>query len=160
VLQKQRLWRCFFYVGYNLVYSASSYVHGLLADRFPKNRVLAVGYSLAVIPAAALATPGDSIVKFAIAFAFSGVYMGAWETLESATAATLLPANVRGTGFGVLAAVAGVGDFLSSATVGLLWAWVPAAAMALVGISALVGAGVIVTVRPPGLPEVVAQEEL
>src|SRR5205814_6632307 len=47
-----------FYIGYNVVYTLSCYVSGTLADRFPKHWVLATGYSLAVIPAAALMAPG------------------------------------------------------------------------------------------------------
>ena len=61
-----------FYVAYNVVYAASCYVSGALADRFPKNRVLAIGYSLAIIPAIALMLPGASLLKFAIVFGFSG----------------------------------------------------------------------------------------
>ena len=85
-----------FYIGYNVVYTISCYLSGILADRFAKNRVLAVGYSIAVIPAVALMWPGASFVKFGIVFAFSGLYMGVWETLENTTAATLLPARFAG----------------------------------------------------------------
>lgn len=132
-----------FYIGYNAVYAASCYVSGVLADRFPKNRVLAIGYSLAVIPALTLMMPGASITKFAIAFAFSGLYMGVWETLESSTAATVLPRNLRGVGFGVLATVNGLGDFFSSAVVGLLWTIHPVWAMLFVMITSLAGSVVI-----------------
>ena len=114
-----------FYVGYNVVYTVSCYVSGSLADRFPKNYVLATGYALAVIPAVALMLPSISLVKFAIVFGFSGVYMGVWETVENSTAATVLPKNLRGTGFGVLATVQGIGDLISSIAVGCLWALHP-----------------------------------
>jgi len=137
-----------FYVGYNVVYAVSCYLSGVLADRFPKNRVLAAGYSLAVIPALALISPGDSLLKFVLVFAFSGVYMGVWETLESSTAATILPRSVRGVGFGVLATVNGLGDFISSAVVGLLWTVAPTFAMLFVIIVSLAGAAVIATTQP------------
>lgn len=137
-----------YYVGYNVVYAASCYVSGQLADRFAKNRVLAIGYSLAIIPALALMSPGTSLVKFAIVFGFSGLYMGVWETLESATAATMLPSSTRGIGFGVLATVNGVGDFLSSAVVGALWILDPRVAMLIVIVTSLVGAAIIVRTRP------------
>jgi MFS family permease len=137
-----------FYVGYNVVYTVSCYLSGILADRFPKNRVLAIGYSVAVIPALALLAPGASLVKFAIAFGFAGLYMGVWETLETSTAATTLPENVRGIGFGVLATTNGVGDLLSSTLVGLLWAVHPIAAMLFVIVTSLAGAAVIATTRP------------
>jgi predicted MFS family arabinose efflux permease len=137
-----------FYVGYNVVYTISCYVSGALADRFPKRWVLAIGYATAVIPAVALLWPGASLLKFAIVFGFSGLYMGVWETLESTTAATLLPGATRGVGFGVLATVNGLGDLVSSALVGLLWVISPAAAMSLVIVTSLAGAAVIATTRP------------
>lgn len=137
-----------FYVGYNVVYAASCYVSGALADRFQKNRVLAIGYSLAVIPALALVLPGAAFYKFAIAFGFSGLYMGVWETLESATAATILPVSRRGGGFGVLATVNGLGDLVSSALIGFVWTFAPTAAMSFVVVTSVVGAYVIERIRP------------
>jgi MFS family permease len=137
-----------FYVGYNVVYTVSCYVSGGLADRFPKQRVLAVGYALAAIPAVALIVPSDSYMKFAIVFGFSGLYMGVWETLENTAAATMLPAHVRGIGFGVLATVNGLGDLISSIAVGFLWVASPVAAMAFVIVTSLLGAAMIATTRP------------
>jgi len=141
-----------FYVGYNVVYTFSCYASGLLADRFPKNRVLAIGYSIAVIPAIALLWPGASFVKFAIVFGFSGLYMGVWETLENSTAATLLPASVRGVGFGVLATVNGLGDFISSVSVGFLWVISPVWAMLFVIAVSLTGAAIIAGTNPTAPP--------
>lgn len=69
--------------------------------------------------------------------------MGVWETLEATTAASLLPSRQRGVGFGVLATVNGIGDFASSAIVGALWVVAPAASMAFVIITSLVGAAII-----------------
>jgi MFS family permease len=132
-----------FYVGYNVVYTVSCYLSGLLADRLPKHWVLAVGYSFAVVPAVALLLPGDSLAKFAVVFGVSGLYMGVWETLESSTAATLLPDNVRGVGFGVLSTVNGLGDFLSSFLVGVFWALSPGLSMGFVIATSLTGAAII-----------------
>ncbi len=129
-----------FYVGYNVVYTGACAVAGWLADRYPKRRILAAGYALAVVPAGALLMPGDSYLKFAVIFGVSGVYMGFWETVESITAATLLPASVRGVGFGVLATVNGIGDVLSSILVGFMWVASPHLAMAFVIATTLAGA--------------------
>ena len=138
-----------YYVGYNLVYMFSCYLSGVLADRLPKNRVLAGGYVLAIVPAVALLLPLNPFVTFGLAFGFSGVYMGVWETVESTTAATLLPKHIRGSGFGLLETVNGLGDLVSSAAVGALWTFVsPAAAMGYVIGTALVGAAVIASLRP------------
>ncbi len=136
-------WAMLFYVGYNVVYMVSSSVAGMLADRFRKVRVLASGYLLAAIPAAALILPGDSFGKFAAVFALSGVYMGFWETVEGSAAAELLPSDVRGVGFGVLATVNGIGDLFSSVLVGILWTVSPRVAMSAVIVLCIVGALVV-----------------
>ncbi len=133
------------YVGYNVIYSGSCYVSGHLADRFPMRLVLAGGYALAVIPAGLLILPGSSWLKFAAIFGLSGLYMGVWETVESATAATMLPNPMRGVGFGVLATVNGLGDLVSSVVVGFLWAISPAAAMSFVIATSLAGALIVVS---------------
>jgi hypothetical protein len=107
---------------------------------------------LAVPPAVALLlpyyTPVNPFASFAVVFASSGLYMGVWETVESTTAATLLPADVRGTGFGLLATVNGIGDLVSSITVGVLWTISPAAAMCFVIIMSLTGAAIIAGLHP------------
>lgn len=141
-----------FYVGYNILYTASCALAGMLADRFPKQRVLGTGYALAVIPAIALLVPGDSYAKFAVVFGMSGIYMGFWETVESATAATLLPETTRGAGFGVLATVNGIGDVVASILVGTLWVVSPALAMAFVIVTSLGGA-VVIASTPDHEPE-------
>lgn len=141
-----------YYVGYNAVYTASCYASGWLADRFPKNRVLAAGYAVAVVPATALLVPGDPFVTFAVVFAASGLYMGVWETVEGTTAASLLPAATRGVGFGALATVNGIGDLVSSIAVGFLWVASPAWAMGYVIATTLAGATIIAGTRHPDGP--------
>jgi MFS family permease len=137
-----------YYVGYNVVYTACCSVAGWLADRYSKQYVLAAGYAFAVIPAAGLLIPGDSYAKFALVFGAAGIYMGFWETVEGTTAATLLPASVRGVGFGVLATVNGIGDVVSSILVGFLWVASPRAAMAFVMATTIAGALVIASTPP------------
>lgn len=141
-------WAMAFYVGYNVVYTFSPSLAGALADRFPKHLVLAFGYALAVVPAALLMIPGDSFVKFGLVFGLSGLYMGFWETVESTSAAAYLPDDVRGAGFGVLATVNGLGDVVSSAAVGALWALHPAAAMGFVIVTSVLGAALVASQRP------------
>jgi MFS family permease len=131
------------YAGYNVVYTISCYFAGLFADRFRKANVLAIGYAIAVLPAIFLLFPGSSILKFVPIFAFSGLYMGFWETVESSAAAEFLPPNLRGTGFGVLATVNGIGDFASSILVGSLWVLSPAISMAYVIVTSIAGAFLI-----------------
>jgi predicted MFS family arabinose efflux permease len=148
-----------FYVGYNGVHTISCYFSGLLADRFPKNWVLATGYALAVVPAIALLVPGDPLIRFAAAFGSAGLYMGVWETVENSSAAVLLPQDVRGIGFGVLATVNGAADFVSSVTVGVLWVLSPAAAMLYVIVTALVGAAIVAGTHPAITPDAASPDD-
>jgi MFS family permease len=147
-----------FYVAYNVNYALSCYVSGMFADIFPKQRVLATGYCIAIIPAIALVWPGASLLKFAVVFGFSGLYMGIWETVENTAAATMLPQSVRGVGFGTLATINGIGDFFSSAVVGLLWAIYPIWAMLFVVVTSLTGAAMIAT-RHPDSQETCGEEK-
>jgi dipeptide/tripeptide permease len=63
------------------------------------------------------------------------------QSLEKSMAAQLLPAKVRGSGFGVLATVNGIGDLVSSIAVGVLWSSVsPNAGFIYAGIFTLAGA--------------------
>jgi MFS family permease len=147
-LEEAITWAMLFYVGYNVVYTISCYTSGALADILPKKWILSAGYALAIIPASALMIPGDSFLKFGIVFGFSGLYMGVWETVESATAASMLPAPIRGIGFGILATVNGIGDLVSSIVVGLLWIISPVLAMLFVIVASLAGASIIASLHP------------
>jgi dipeptide/tripeptide permease len=62
----------------------------------------------------------------------AGAGMGLTDTAESALVARLLPDELRGSGFGLLGGVQSLGDFVSSAAVGLVWTVVsPSAAFIL-----------------------------
>jgi hypothetical protein len=63
-----------------------------------------------------------------------------------------LPASVRGVGFGVLATVNGLGDFVSSASVGFLWVISPVWAMLFVIVVSLTGAAIIAGTNPAAPP--------
>jgi hypothetical protein len=49
------------YVLHNIFYAAFSYVGGSLADRFPKNRLLAGGYALAALMALGMFRTGNTV---------------------------------------------------------------------------------------------------
>ena len=110
------------YVVHNVVYAGISYPAGVLADRMNKRLLLALGYSLGAATALLLALNVSSLALLILVFVLGGAYVGIEETLEDSLAAELLPDVLRGTGFGTMAVVNGVGDFISSLCVGWLWA--------------------------------------
>jgi len=109
------------YVLHNIFYASFSYLSGLLADRFPKNRLLATGYALATLMALAIMFLPINLGTLALIFMLGGVQVAVEETIEDSFCAELVDPAHHGMAFGVLATVNGVGDFSSSAIVGLLW---------------------------------------
>ncbi len=109
------------YVLHNVVYAGMSYPIGALADRIDKHLLLALGYSAAALMGLGWLLLTPSLWHLGLLFGLGGVYVAAEDALEGALAADLLPDDVRGTGYGVLATVNGLGDFASSIAVGALW---------------------------------------
>jgi MFS family permease len=109
------------YVLHNVFYASFAFVAGWLADRFRKSRVLASGYFLAALMAAAIVALPIAMWSLVAIFVLGGVYVAIEEALEDSFCAELVDDAHHGMAFGVLATVNGVGDFLSSVVVGALW---------------------------------------
>ena len=114
------------YVLHNAVSSLAAFPIGALTDRVGRRPVLVAGYFFAAATTAGFALLPPTPAVLAVLFFCSGIYIASEEVAEKAYAVELLPREVRGTGLGVLAAVNGAGDFVSSAIVGTLWAAFPA----------------------------------
>src|SRR6185312_365560 len=109
------------YVVHNILYASSAPVSGWLADRFKKPFVLSAGYALAAIMAVLVIVLPVTVWMFVLIFVLGGIYIGVEETLEDSLCAELVEEEHHGMAFGVLATVNGIGDFISSIGVGLLW---------------------------------------
>ena len=132
------------YTLHNIVFAVISYPAGALADRVGKRGLLDVGYIAAAIMCIGFIFAPPKLVWLAILFALAGIHIGVQQGLEKSLAAELLGSEIRGTGFGVLATVNGVGDFASSIIVGALWTTVAPAAGFLYGaVFSLAGAALI-----------------
>ncbi len=134
------------YVLHNAVSSIASFPLGALTDRVGRQPVLVGGYLLAAATTLGFALLAATPWVLVLLFIGSGVYIACEEVAEKASAAQLLPAQVRGTGMGVLAATNGLGDFVSSVLVGLLWSAFPATPAIGFGVAAalqLAGGGLL-----------------
>ena len=129
------------YTFYNAVNAAASYPAGLLGDRIGKRGLLAAGYFIGVIACVGFIFAPPTLPVLAVLFGLAGIHGAFQASLEKSLAARLLPSEIRGSGFGVLAAVNGVGDLFSSIAAGALWSSVsPAAGFAYAAIFMLAGA--------------------
>jgi MFS family permease len=136
------------YVLHNIFYAGMSYPIGALADRIGKRGLLALGYGLAALMGVGWIVAVPSVWILGLLFALGGTFIAAEDALEGALAADLLPEDVRGTGYGVLATVNGLGDFLSSIIVGMLWAaFIPAIGFIYASVLFAIGAIVIYRLR-------------
>jgi MFS family permease len=109
------------YILHNIFYAAFSYIGGWLGDRFAKKWLLAIGYGMGAIMALCVMAAPAGLWTLSIIFVLGGVSVALEETLEDSYCAELVEQPQQGMAFGVLATVNGMGDFISSIVVGLLW---------------------------------------
>lgn len=108
----------------NVVYAASSYPAGFLADRVPKRYLLASGYVIFGLACFASVFEVPSISILLAIFVLGGLSTGIVDAVEGSYTAEFLESSQRGVGYGVLQTVNGVGDFVSSALIGVLISFV------------------------------------
>jgi MFS family permease len=109
------------YVLYNLAATLTSIPAGRLGDRTGMVRVLAGGIGAFALAYAGFAATGPSSAVLAACFVLAGVGIGCVETAEHGAVASLAREDLRGSAFGLLAAVQSFGNLAASAVVGVLY---------------------------------------
>lgn len=109
------------YVLYNLAATAISIPAGRHGDRTHPIRVMAIGAACFAAGYVWFAVGPNNPVALAPAFVLAGLGIGCAETAESAAVATLAPATLRGSAFGLLATAQTIANLLASAVAGILW---------------------------------------
>ncbi|HEY7981171.1 MAG TPA: MFS transporter [Candidatus Eremiobacteraceae bacterium] len=142
------------YLGHNIINASLSFPLSVLSERLGSGRLLVFAFSLYVVVCATLAVGSTSVVAVGACFALAAVAISIVEPMEGTFATELLPADRRGTGFGALAAVNGIGDFVSSAGVGALWQFAgPLVAFTAAGVVCIAGIGLVTPVAWKRVPE-------
>jgi MFS family permease len=116
------------YAGYNLAATLVAVPAGHLTDRRGAGVALVLGASMFAAAFAGFAFAGASITLLALLFVLAGIGIGTGETAESAAVAAFAPADLRGSAFGLVAAVQAFANLAASAVAGLLWKAVSAEA--------------------------------
>ncbi|MGL4963720.1 MAG: MFS transporter [Inquilinus sp.] len=116
----------------NLTYGLSAYPAGLLADRRDPKRLLILGFGVLVAADLVLALDGGLWAVLA-GTALWGLHMGLTQGVLAALVAQTVPADRRGTGFGLFNLAGGLALLLASALAGGLWTWIGSGATFLAG---------------------------
>jgi MFS family permease len=130
----------------NITYAASAYPFGRLADRMRREALLAVGIIFLIAADVVLAT-AESVWQVMVGVAVWGMHMGATQGLLSAIIANVVPADLRGTAFGLYSVVSGAALLAASVIAGLLWTAVGPAATFATGALFAVLAGIGVALQ-------------
>jgi MFS family permease len=134
----------------NVVYAIVGYPIGVLADRYSKKNILTAGYALFTLLCFGFIFADNHLWLLILLFAINGIYTAIIESSQPALASTLIADDQHGAGYGVMSSVDGVGDFLSSITVGLLWTYFsPAVGFLFGGILAIIATIILFSIRLP-----------
>jgi MFS family permease len=138
----------------NAVYAGASFPIGALGDRVSKPSLLAAGYLCGAVVAGATALlflkGAAPFAMLAAVFVTAGLFAAAQDTLEGAIPPDLTAPESRGTVYGTLGAVNGVGDLVASALVGTLWTAVsPVAAFSAAAVLMAAGSAAMLGTRRP-----------
>jgi MFS family permease len=140
------------YVARNVFYAAASYPVGALSDRWGRRGLLALGYLVGALTTigfvVAFLWEVSALSYLLLLFALGGTYIAIEDTLEGALTADLVAPEIRGTAYGVMGTVNGVGDLVASVMVGTLWTAIsPAVAFACAAGLMLLGGAVVYRFR-------------
>ena len=138
------------YAAYNLAATLASIPAGHAGDRHGQLRILGGGAACFLIAYLGFAFTGESFAVLAGCFILAGIGIGAAETSETAAVAGLAPEQLRGSAFGLLAALQAAGNLAASTIAGLLWTAIsPTASFIYVAAWMLLAlAGVLMTALP------------
>jgi MFS family permease len=109
------------YAFINVSHAAIGMPSGILADRFGKEKMLVVGYSVFLgSTVLMLAFSGNALYAYVLAAVF-GLYTGISETVQRAVIPRYVESELRGTAFGLYYLVTGLCLFTGNVLFGFLW---------------------------------------
>lgn len=121
-----------FYLLFNVIYAIFAMPAGMLSDRLPRKHIIALGYALF-----GFTCTGFMLVKtiphILVFFALYGIYYAFMEGIQKAYVADLVPAEARGTAFGVFHTILGIAALPANLIAGALWQYLGASATFLYG---------------------------
>jgi len=115
-------WLVLLYAFFNFTRACAEFLIGLLSDYLNRIVLLALlGCGVLAGVGFLLIRPHASLLYCILIFVLFGISTAAITTLKKACAADMLPADIRGFGYGTMQASEGFAVLISSALIGLLW---------------------------------------
>ena len=137
-----------FYAVFNGLYALFSYPVGYLADIVGKKIIIIIGYLLMAAGLLGFGLASTSYWYLFLLCLITGCAYAIVDGVQRAIAADLLPHEIQGTGYGILAAVTGFGSLFSSIIVGFLWSSIsPLIGFAYASVLCLLGALLMMRVK-------------
>ncbi len=116
----------------NVVYAATAYPAGIVADRMNPRTLLVMGLAVLVVADVVLAAAASPLSTF-IGAGVWGLHMGLTQGLFAKLVADAAPEALRGTAFGIFNLVTGIALLMASVIAGLLWSAFGASAAFMAG---------------------------
>jgi len=104
----------------NLAYAAAAYPAGILSDRGDRTHMLLIGLMLLLSADLVLAV-ADGLAAVALGVLLWGLHMGFTQGIVASMVADAVPAELRGTAYGVINLVMGIAMLAASLLAGALW---------------------------------------
>lgn len=134
-------------IAMNVVYSLFAYPIGWISDRWPRARLIGIGFIVLALADVVLAF-GTSLISAFAGIVLWGLHLGFTQGLLSALVADTSAPEFRGTAYGVFNLFSAVALLIASALAGWLWDdFGPAVTFLTGGVLACVGAVFLVTAQ-------------
>ena len=137
-----------FYLAHNAVGTAVSFPAGWLADRIGKATMLSAAYAT-FAAACVVGMFGHGFFALGLMALLVGAQNPVVAAVESSLTSSIIEERRLGTGFGILNAVNGVGDLVSSIVAGALWTFLSPVATFVAGAVLCLAAAATLRLRPP-----------
>lgn len=135
----------------NVVYAATAYPAGKLADSMDRRRLLAGGLLVLLLSDLALAR-AHGVALAAVGVALWGLHMGLTQGLLATMVAAAAPSHLRGSAFGFFNLASGCAMLVASALAGFLWEKLGAPSTFYAGAAFSTAALVLLAAKPSEAP--------
>jgi len=109
------------YTLFNIMYAATSYPFGAIADKIGRDKVIMIGFAVFIIATLGFAFYSLSFIGIIILFAILGTYMGIFDGSQKSYVSEIAHHSYKATALGTIATLTGIITLPASLVAGLFW---------------------------------------